>query len=190
MRGAPSPSLSIRSVTVSDAELINQYWSACSEEDLERMGELGWPDPDENLAFLRNFCSGSPDPEEEGEDIRVWCVDDVPIGYSTLKEFKFGGEGQVHLHIWDRGCRGKGYGSVLFCLTALDFIKKFQLRSLFCQPKRDNAMPNGMLRKMGFLELEPVEYLRRDGSSITQSRFHIEASKASEFLASRGTTAS
>jgi RimJ/RimL family protein N-acetyltransferase len=56
----------------------------------------------------------------------------------------------MHLHMWEEGMRGKGYGATLFCLATLDFFERFRLRRIVCEPSRRNPLPNAMLRRIGF----------------------------------------
>jgi len=164
----------MRTIRAEDAVWMNRYWEQNSQEDLERLGELARPDPQANLEFLQEFCASPLDPKTATEDIRVWCLDGTAVGYSTLKNIVFGETAQIHLHSLLGPHRRLGYGSILFCLSALSFIDAFQLPNLYCQPKRENPMPNGMLRKVGFPELDPIEYRRQDGFVIVQSRFRVE----------------
>jgi len=108
------------------------------------------------------------------------------MGYSTLKAIRFGVEAQTHLHMWERELRGRGLGRVLFCLSALQFIERFELKSLYCQPKSDNPYPNGMLRKIGFPQVGVMDYQRADGSVIAQNRYLIDPKIAEEYLRRHG----
>lgn len=166
--------LSIRKIIPSDAHLINAYWAQNTDADLERMGELTRPDPAENIAFIEHFCTTPFDPRTAEEDLRIWCVGDKAIGYSTLKEIRFGCDARMHLHSWDLAERRKGYGAVLFCLSALAFYESFQLQAIYCEPKADNPMPNGLLRKVGMPCVGSSTYIRVDGSQSVASRYYIQ----------------
>jgi hypothetical protein len=179
-----NPIVSVRDIEISDSEFINKYWSDNTEEDLLRMGELGRPDQKGTADFIRALCIERPTPAKAEEGILIWCFDGRAIDYSTLKEIRFQSDAQIHLHMWERESRGKGVGAVLFCLSALEFIKRFELKKLYCQPKADNPMPNGMLRRIGFTELPQINYPRRDGSVIKQSRYLIASEVAERYLAS------
>jgi RimJ/RimL family protein N-acetyltransferase len=82
--------------------------------------------------------------------VLAWCVDGLTIGHSSLKDIVPGDVGSIHLHMWRADFRGKGYGPFLFCLSALDFYQRFNLKRIICEPKADNPMPNRMLKKIGF----------------------------------------
>ena len=82
--------------------------------------------------------------------VLAWCVDGKAIGHSSLKDIVPGDFGSMHLHMWRADLRGKGYGPRLFCLSALDFYERFNLKRIICEPKADNPMANRMLKKTGF----------------------------------------
>src|SRR4030095_9991834 len=81
--------------------------------------------------------------------ILAWCLDGKTIGHSSLKDIVPGDFGSIHLHMWRANLRGKGYGPRLFCLSALDFYERFNLKRIICEPKADNPMANRMLKKIG-----------------------------------------
>jgi hypothetical protein len=56
----------------------------------------------------------------------------------------------MHLHIWNTERRGKGIGGRLFCLSAIDFFERFEVREIVCEPGASNPYPNRMLQKIGF----------------------------------------
>jgi RimJ/RimL family protein N-acetyltransferase len=79
-----------------------------------------------------------------------WIYDGVPIGHSNVNKIKYGDEAYMHLHSWDPQLRGTGLGTE-FCRRAANaFIRKFALKSLFCEPYAENPAPNRVLSKIGF----------------------------------------
>jgi RimJ/RimL family protein N-acetyltransferase len=52
--------------------------------------------------------------------------------------------------MWRADLRGKGHGAHLFCLAAVDFYKRFNLKRIICEPKADNPAPNRLLQRIGF----------------------------------------
>ena len=82
--------------------------------------------------------------------VLAWCLDGKTIGHSSLKDIVPGEFGSIHLHTWRADLRGKGYGPRLFCLSALDFYERFNLKQIICEPKADNPMANRMLQRIGF----------------------------------------
>jgi len=143
-------SLTIRPLKAADVDLVLSYWAAATPADLERMGvdPTKLPGPDQMRAGLLKLLE-TPETQTPAFYM-LWLVDGKPIGYTSLKGIIFGERGDMHLHIWDSACRGKGYGAVLFCKAALDFFERFKLRSIICEPGAMNPMPNGMLKHVGF----------------------------------------
>lgn len=175
--------LRIRRTVPNDALFINAYWKDATADDLDRLGELGRPDPDENIKFINWFCSVSIDPKTADEDIRMWCMDGNAVGYSTLKAIRFGIDAQIHLHL-ARPFWRKGIGSVLFSLSAEDFLKSYKLQNLYCQPRSEKPMPNGMLKKISFDLKETIDFRRPNGSIIKQNRYRIDQVTLDRFLKS------
>jgi RimJ/RimL family protein N-acetyltransferase len=142
--------LTVRPLASEDLDGYIAYFTRPSKADAERMGlaidrvpsasrlrsdlEIMIATP---LAQLRSF-------------VLAWCVDGKTIGHSSLKDIVPREFGSMHLHMWRQDLRGKGYGPRLFCLSALDFYERFNLRCIICEPKADNPMANRMLKKIGF----------------------------------------
>jgi RimJ/RimL family protein N-acetyltransferase len=177
--------LSIREICSFDIPYVLGYWRETSEDDLNRMGELERPDENENQKFLLLFCEKGYSKEDAGEDILIWEVDEEPIAYCTLKQFKIPDYGQMHLHMWAKDKRGKGYGAVLFCLSALHFQKKYNIQNLYCAPKWDNPFPNRMLAKIGFpttVSKNCIDWIRTDGSSVKQTKYYLSFNVIHNYL--------
>jgi RimJ/RimL family protein N-acetyltransferase len=144
------PRLIVRPLTSDDLDGYIAYFTRPSKADAERMGlaihrvpsaarlrselEVMLVTP---LHRLRSF-------------VLAWCLDGKTIGHSSLKDIVPGDVGSIHLHMWRSDLRGKGYGPRLFCLSVLDFYKRFNLKRMICEPKADNPMANRMLRRIGF----------------------------------------
>ena len=82
--------------------------------------------------------------------VLAWCAEGKAIGHSSLKDIMAGTFGIIHLHMWRADLPGKGYRPRLFCLSALDFYRRFNLKRIICEPKADNPIANRMLKKIGF----------------------------------------
>jgi len=82
--------------------------------------------------------------------VLAWCIDGEAIGHSSLKDIVPGELGSIHLHMWRADLRGKGHGAHLFCLAAVEFYKRFNLKRIVCEPKADNLSPNRLLQRIGF----------------------------------------
>jgi RimJ/RimL family protein N-acetyltransferase len=143
------PLLTVRPLANKDFGGYITYFTQASKDDAERMGLAIDRVPSaarlrsdlENMiatpvARLRSF-------------VLAWCVDGETIGHSSLKDIVPGEVGSIHLHMWRADLRGRGYGPRLFCLSALHFYQRFDLKRIICEPKADNPMANRMLQRIG-----------------------------------------
>src|SRR4029453_7402161 len=144
------PRLSVRPLAREDFDGYIAYFTQPSKADAERMGLA--IDRVPSAAQLRSELEAmSAAPVDRLRSfVLAWCVDRKTIGHSSLKDIVPGAFGSIHLHIWRADLRGKGYGPRLFCLSALDFYERFNLKRIICEPKANNPMANRMLKKIGF----------------------------------------
>jgi|tagenome__1003787_1003787.scaffolds.fasta_scaffold20957656_5 RimJ/RimL family protein N-acetyltransferase len=145
-----NPRLAVRPLAIDDLDGIIAYFTELSRADANRMGlELNRvPSPTQLRSDLNKVIAARP--ERSSSFLLAWCVDGETIGHSSLKDIVPGDVGSMHLHMWRGDLRGKGYGPRLFCLSALNFYDRFNLKRIICEPKADNPMANGMLKKVGF----------------------------------------
>jgi RimJ/RimL family protein N-acetyltransferase len=139
---------SVRPLRRDDIDGFVAYFTDLDREDCARMGIAPerMPSPEKLRADLEaNISSTTPT-----TFILAWCIEGEVIGHSSLKDIIPGEFGTMHLHMWRTDLRGHGYGPRLFCLSALDFYNRFDLKRVICEPKADNATPNRMLQKIGF----------------------------------------
>lgn len=141
---------SIRPMEQKDLPLILNYWASASRTDLDRMGV----DPAKMMSpteFGKRLQEMLKVPQESAQSFVVmWLIDGNPVGFSSLKNIVRGDSADIHLHIASHEFRGKGFGKILFCLTVVEFYKQFRLKSMTCEPKSTNPMPNRMLAGIGF----------------------------------------
>jgi RimJ/RimL family protein N-acetyltransferase len=142
--------LSIRPLAVGDLDRFINYWQGLSPVEMERMGVAAdrVPSPKQMRQDLEAMFS-SPDNSIQSS-VLAWCLNGEAIGHSSLKDIVPGESGNIHLHLWRADLRGKGYGPRLFCLAAIDFYDRFELKRMVCEPKADNPPPNRLLQKLGF----------------------------------------
>ena len=141
---------SIRPLATEDLDGFIAYFTRPSKADAERMGlDVNRVPSAAQLRSDLNAMIGAP-PDRLSSFVLAWCIDGKAIGHSSLKDIVPGDFGRMHLHMWRADLRGKGYGSRLFCLSALDFYQRFSLKRIICEPKADNPMANRMLKKIGF----------------------------------------
>jgi RimJ/RimL family protein N-acetyltransferase len=142
--------LTVRPLASEDFDGFIAYFTRAFKADAERMGLA--IDRVPPAAQMRSDLEGmiaSP-VDRLRSFVLAWCLDGKTIGHSSLKDIVPGDVGSIHLHMWRGDLRGRGYGPRLFCLSALDFYERFNLRRIICEPKADNPMANRMLKKVGF----------------------------------------
>jgi RimJ/RimL family protein N-acetyltransferase len=146
----PAPRLAVRPLASEDFDGYMTYFTQPSRADAERMGLATdrVPSATQLRSDLEKMIATPVD--RLRSFVLAWCVDGKTIGHSSLKDIVPGDAGSIHLHMWRADLRGKGYGPRLFCLSALDFYQRFNLKRIICEPKAENPMANRMLQKIGF----------------------------------------
>lgn len=144
------PRLTVRPLAEEDFDGFIAYFTRVSKADAERMGLAidKVPSPAQLRSDLETMIATPVD--RLRSFVLAWCVDGETIGHSSLKDILPGESGSIHLHMWRADLRGKGYGPRLFCLSALAFYERFNLKRIMCEPKADNPMANRMLQRIGF----------------------------------------
>ena len=177
--------LSVRSLAFEDVDRFINYWQALSPIEMERMGVAidRMPSAMQMREDLKQMFS-SPSSTARSS-VLAWCLDGEAIGHSSLKDIVPGESGNIHLHLWRADLRGKGHSPRLFCLAAIDFYDRFQLKRILCEPKADNPAPNRLLQRVGF----PLISTRIGASSELSAicllnRYDIQRHVAEEYLLS------
>jgi RimJ/RimL family protein N-acetyltransferase len=144
------PRLTVRPLASEDFDGFIAYFTRASQADAERMGLAidKVPSPTQLRSDLEAMIATPVDLLRSF--VLAWCLDGKTIGHSSLKDIVPGEFGSIHLHMWRADLRGRGYGPHLFCLSALDFYQRFNLKQIICEPKADNLMANRMLQRIGF----------------------------------------
>jgi RimJ/RimL family protein N-acetyltransferase len=142
--------LSVRPLAAEDFDGFINYWLGLSRAEIERLGVVidGVPSAARMRSDLEAMVLAPNDSARSF--VLAWCINDEAIGHSSLKDIVPGNLGSMHLHMWRADLRGKGHGPHLFCLAAVDFYERFQLKRIICEPKADNASPNRLLQRIGF----------------------------------------
>jgi RimJ/RimL family protein N-acetyltransferase len=142
--------LTVRPVASEDFDGFIAYFTRASKADAERMGLAIDRVPSATRIRSELEAMMAAPLDQLRTFVLAWCLDGKTIGHSSLKDIVPGDSGSIHLHMWRADLRGKGYGPRLFCLSALDFYERFNLKRIICEPKADNPMANRMLKKIGF----------------------------------------
>src|SRR5262245_45189484 len=144
------PRLTVRPLATEDFDGYIAYFTQPSKDDVERMGLA--IDRVPSATRLRSDLEAmiATPVDRLRSFVLAWCLDGQAIGHSSLKDIVPGEFGSIHLHMWRADLRGKGHGAHLFCLAAVDFYKRFNLKRIICEPKADNPAPNRLLQRIGF----------------------------------------
>jgi RimJ/RimL family protein N-acetyltransferase len=87
---------------------------------------------------------------EKDRHYLAWVYDGTPVGHSSINKIKVGEEAHIHLHLWVGGLRKAGLGTQFFAASAVEFMREFQLKRLYCEPCAENPAPNRVALKSGF----------------------------------------
>src|SRR5262245_11807080 len=182
------PRLTVRPLASEDFAGFITYFTGASKADAERMGLAidRVPSPAQMRSNLETMITTPVD--RLHSFVIAWCVDGKTIGHSSLKDIVPGESGSIHLHMWRADLRGKGYGPRLFCLSALDFYERFNLKRIICEPKADNPMANRVLQKIGFpLVLTHVGASSELAFVCELNRYDIQRDVAERYLLAQTT---
>ena len=87
----------------------------------------------------------------------IWEFDGAPVGHSNIGDIVRGEHAYMHLHIWPQAQRQRGLGGEFVKRSVPIYFDKFDLETLYCQPKASNPAPNRTLAKVGFELLDTFE---------------------------------
>lgn len=142
--------ISVREIQEQDIELIAQYWLGSDESFLINMGVDVTKIPS-GIIFTNMLSEQLHQAYIEKKSYCViWEVDGRQVGHSNVNKIIFGQEAFMHLHIWIREIRRKGYGEAFIKKTLPYFFDNLNLNKLYCEPYALNAAPNNTLKKVGF----------------------------------------
>lgn len=177
----------VRPLERGDVPHIIDYWVNATPEHLLAMGADAGKIP-ARAVWQGNLEKILSTPEREATTFYlIWLVDGRPIGFNSLKNIKYGESGEMHLHLWEESSRGKGYGSVLFCLAAIEFFQRFSLKTIVCEPSASNPAPNRMLRRVGFPLILTYTAATSELSLVCEvNRYAIDRRVAVAYLTSLG----
>lgn len=144
------PILEVRELQDGDISSIVDYWLQDDPAFMQGMGVDLARIPD--AAFLRRMLSAQIDADyrEKSAYCTIWLIDGKPAGHCNVNKVVFGEEAYMHLHLWQRDSRLKGYGAVLVRLSLPYFFRNLQLKRICCEPYALNPGPNKTLERVGF----------------------------------------
>ena len=147
-------SITVREMTLSETELVIDYFFNSTREYLDMMGvdPTRFTPPEE---WRKGFKHELPLlPEERRVFLVSWLTDDEFIGFSTCDTIKFGEQANMHLHVTNPHLRQKGIGSECVKRTVDVYFDRLKLKRLFCEPHAFNTAPNRALQKAWFKYLK------------------------------------
>lgn len=179
--------LSVRPLAAEDFDSFINYWLGLSQAEIDRLGIA--IDRLPSAARMRSDLEAmlaAPD-DSVRSFVLAWCIDREAIGHSSLKDIVPADSGSIHLHMWRADLRGKGHGSYLFSLAAVDSYKRFKLKRIICEPKADNPAPNRLLQRIGFPLISTRIGRSSELSRICKlNRYDIVRDIAEDYLFTRG----
>jgi RimJ/RimL family protein N-acetyltransferase len=179
--------LSVRPLAAEDFDGFINYWLGLSREEIERLGVA--IDRLPSAARMRSELEAMLVARDDGvrSFVLAWCINGEAIGHSALKDIVPADFGSIHLHMWRTDLRGKGHGPHLFCLAAVDFYERFQLKRIICEPKADNSPPNRLLQRIGFPLISTRIGRSSELSRVCKlNRYDIVREIAEDYLLRRG----
>ena len=138
-----------RELTLKDVPLITSYWQSLTSDDIKRMYiDLTKLNFGEELAMRLSKTVDTP-PSERQYDPLIWEIDTQAVGVTNLNNIERGEQANIHLHIFSKLNRGKGFGRCLFMLSVQKYLVRHRLKRVICEPASSNPDPNGLMRSLG-----------------------------------------
>lgn len=154
--------LNVREIEEKDIPLIADYWFKSEPEYLISMGvDLSKMPTKEQFASALKSQLSLPYREKKAYAL-IWEADGKSIGHSNVNPLNFGKEASMHIHIWEKENRRKGYGVTLIKLSLPLYFKNLQLDTIYCEPYALNPSPNRILEKISFTLIK--EYITTPGA--------------------------
>ncbi len=142
--------VTVKELTRTEVGHIVDYWAGSSHEHLLKMGvEIEKLPSSKSLRSMLENLLEQPF-EQRNSYCLIWFDDERPIGHCNTNPTHYGEEAFMHLHLWNPGDRGKGFGvkAVKLCIPL--FMENLKLQRLMSQPKSDNTSANEVLKRCGF----------------------------------------
>jgi ribosomal-protein-alanine N-acetyltransferase len=142
--------LKIRDLVPADLPLIKTYWTSMTPADIERL----CLDPDRIPARLDHIeallqLPASPHSARTSEFL-IWELNGAAIGMSSLRNIRYAEYAEAHLHVIEPRLRRSGYGQRFFIRSLEEYLRRFHLALIVCEPSSTNPGPNRLLQKLGF----------------------------------------
>ncbi len=146
--------LMVRAMTVSEIDLIIDYFHESTTEHLEMLGVDPTRLPSPKAWRQRYEHEFSLPLRERTSMLIIWQLDDQPIGFSSSDKIVYGERANMHLHVVAPDQRNRGLGAECVRRTVDIYFESLELKCLFCEPNAFNVAPNRTLQKVGFKYLK------------------------------------
>jgi RimJ/RimL family protein N-acetyltransferase len=151
MGGTTDPRVQIRPFTGrQDYERMVDYFLTANKQFLKGMGVDATKLPEREVWLESVMRDHERVDGEKERSYLAWVYDGIPVGHSSINKITVDEEAFIHLHLWVGGLRKAGLGTQFFAASAADFMRRFRLKRLYCEPFAENPAPNSVLQKSGF----------------------------------------
>ncbi len=154
--------ISVRPAIVLDIPKIHEYWVNSNADYLRGIGA----DPNKIPSFedFNSYLTEQINLPLRDRKSNCLIIENFgkAIGHCNTNPSYFGEEAFIHIHLWDKLDRNKGYGISSLQLSLNWFFKNLELKRIIAEPKADNIAINSILKKSGFSFIK--SYLTNPGS--------------------------
>jgi len=133
-----------------DCELMVDYFLTATDAFLEGMGVDRRKLPEREAWIESALLDLKRADDEKDRSYLAWIYGGSAVGHSSINKIKVGEEAFIHLHLWVGGLRQAGLGTRFFAASAAEFMRRFRLKRLYCEPYAANPAPNRVVLKSGF----------------------------------------
>ena len=143
--------ITIRELELGDINAIVNYWLHSPDDYLIGLGvDLNKLPTEDKIrsSLIEQINIGM---EDKSSLSMVAVNGQEAIGQCILVDICKGETGYMHLHLWDKKQRNKGYGLQMVQLSTAYFFEIFDLQKIICEPWSKNPAPHKVLTSAGFI---------------------------------------
>lgn len=145
-----SPNISVREISVTDIELLANYWYHSDPEHLQGMGADQTKLPERSV-FIQMLTEQIQSPLKDKKSYAlIWELNGTQVGHSNVNNIIYQDQATMHLHLWKPINRRNGMGTYLVKKSLPYFFNNLKLHKVICEPYALNPAPNKTLKKVGF----------------------------------------
>jgi RimJ/RimL family protein N-acetyltransferase len=143
--------ITIREIELGDIDAIVDYWLSSPDDYLIGMGvDLNKRPTKEQITT--GLTEQINTPFVNKTSLAMVAVNGKEaIGHCNIIDIRQGKKGNMHLHLWEKEDRRKGFGLQMVQLSTAYFFEKFELQQIICEPSSHNPAPHNVLTSAGFV---------------------------------------